>query len=612
MTLPEGFSLNPSAAAGKTTCTDAQSAVGTEREADCPEFSKVGSVTIDTSALPAPIHGFAYLGEPRPGNPYRLVVTANGFGVNVKLLGSVHADPQTGQLVAGFMDDPETPLFNEDLPQTPFQKFIIHFFGAERGLLATPTHCGQYPVTSEFTPWDEALSNQRQTQYFLLDHGPNGSDCPGATRDFSPGFEAGTKSNNAGAHTTFALRFTREDGQQNLAGLSVKAAPGFLATLRGVPYCPEAAIAELSSSGHDGRAELADPACPAASEVGSADAANGAGSKPLYTGGKAYLAGPYKGAPLSLVVVVPAVAGPYDLGNVVVRAAIDVDPATLQVTAVSDPLPRIVEGVPLRTRMIQVKLDRPDFTINPTNCEPFSIDASITGDQGSVVNASAPFQVANCTDLDYRPALRLQLKGGVNRLGHPAIRATLRTTPGEANSKRVSVTLPGGELLDNKHIGTVCTRQQFSSDSCPAESKIGAATAWSQLLDAPVSGGVYLRASSHRLPDVVADLEGQVDVELSARIDSVKGGRLRATFARVPDVAVEKFMLNLQGGKKGLLQNSRTLCGKSKKAEVEMTGQNGWRMERRIPLRVSCGSKGKHRRHARHHRKRMAGAGAVR
>jgi hypothetical protein len=602
MTLPEGFSLNPSAAAGKVTCSDLQSSVGTEEEAHCPEFSKVGTVTIDSSALPAPINGFAYLGEPKPGEPYRLVVSANGFGVAVKLLGTIHADAQTGQLVAGFAD----------LPQTPFQKFTIHFFGAEHGLLATPTHCGEYPVSSVFTPWDAALSNQNQTQYFALDHGPNGSGCPAATRPLAPSFEAGTKSNTAGAHTSFALRIGREDGQQNLDRVSVQTAPGFLATLRGVSYCPQSAIAELNSPGHTGRAEMANPACPANSQIGTADAGSGAGSKPLYTSGKTYLSGPYKGAPLSLVVVVPAVAGPYDLGNVIVRAALNVDPATLQITADSDPLPRIVEGVPLRVRTIKVALDRPNFTLNPTNCEPFSIDAAITGDQGGVANVRAPFQVANCTDLDYGPKLSMKLKGGLNRLGHPAIHTVLKTKQGEANSRRVSVTLPAGELLDNAHIRTICTRVQYSAGQCPPESKIGAATGWSQLLDAPVSGDVYLRASNHRLPDVVADLKGQIGVELSARIDSVKGGRLRATFGRIPDVPVEKFVLNLQGGKKGLVQNSRPLCGKSKKASVDMSGQNGWQMEKLLPLKLSCGSKGKKKRHARHHRRRMTSAGAVR
>ena len=602
MTLPKGFSINPSAAAGKTTCSDAQSAVGTKEEAQCPEFSKVGSVTLSSSALPGAIHGFAYLGEPKPGEPYRLVVTANGFGVAVKLLGTVQADPQTGQLVAGF----------QGLPQTPFQQFVIHFFGAERGLLATPTHCGQYAVSSEFTPWNGALSNQKQTQFFGLDHGPNGTPCPSATREFSPGFEAGTKSAAAGAHAGFALRVTRGDGQQNLSGVSVTTAPGFLAKLRGIPYCPETAIVGLSDPGHSGRAELANPACPAASEVGTADTASGAGTRPLYNSGKAYLAGPYKGNPLSLVVVVPAVAGPYDLGNVVVRAAIDVDPRTLQITAISDPLPRIFEGIPLRIRMIQVDLDRPNFALNPTNCNPLSVDGSIAGDQGSAINVSAPFQVANCTNLDYEPGLALRLKGGLNRLGHPEIIAVLKTKPGEANSRRISVTLPRGELLDNSQIGTVCTRSQFAADNCPAGSRLGSATAWSPLLDEPVDGSVYLRSSNHRLPDLVADLQGQVDVELSARIDSAKGGRLRAHFGSIPDVPVEQFVLRLQGGKKGLVQNSRRLCGKNPKAKVTMAGQNGWSLKDQVPLQVSCGSKRKPKRHAGHRRARTANSGAVR
>ena len=339
ITFPKGFSLNPSAADGKVTCSDQQSSVGTEEEAQCPEFSKVGTVDLDSSALPAPISGFLYLGEPKPGEPYRIVVTANGFGTAVKLLGTIHADPVDGQLVASF----------EDLPQTPFQKFALHIFGSERGLLATPSQCGRYPVESTFTPWDDSVSEQRLTQFFVLDHGPNGSPCPSDTREFSPGFEAGTKNNTAGMHSSFALRITRDDGDQNLDRLSITAPPGFLASLRGLTYCPEAAIAELNSTDRTGRAEAASPACPASSEVGSVDAEAGAGTKPLNTPGKVYLAGPYKGAPLSLVVVVPALAGPYDLGNIAVRAAVDVDPTTTQVTAVSDPLPQIYQGVPLRT-----------------------------------------------------------------------------------------------------------------------------------------------------------------------------------------------------------------------------------------------------------------------
>ena len=245
--------------------------------------------------------------------------------------------------------------------------------------------------------------------------------------------------------------------------------------------------------------------------------------------------------------------------------------------------------------MIQVNLDRPNFTLNPTNCAPFNVDATLTGEQGTAASIQAPFQVANCRDLDYAPKLSLSLKGGLNRLGHPAIKAVLKTKPGESNSRRVSVTLPDGQLLDNAHIGTVCTRVQFAAGSCPEQSRLGTATAWSPLLDAPVQGAVYLRSSSNRLPDLVADLKGQVDVELSARIDAASGGRLRANFSSIPDVPVEKFVMNLQGGKKGLLQNSRPLCGKQKKANVDMTGQNGLVTHTKVPLRYSCGSKTKHK-----------------
>jgi hypothetical protein len=586
ITFPKGFSLNPSAADGKLTCTDEQSSVGTEEEAHCPEFSKVGTVVLDSSALPAPINGFLYLGEPKPGAPYRLVVTANGFGTAVKLLGTVHADANDGRLVASF----------EDLPQTPFQKFSLHIFGSERGLLATPSHCGTYPVESTFTPWDASVSEQKLTQFFVLDHGPNGSPCPNAVRDFSPGFEAGTKNNTAGINSPLAVRITRRDGEQNLSRFTIATPPGFLASLRGVTYCPEAAIAQLSNPAYTGRAEAASPACPASSEVGSVATQAGSGTKPLNTPGKVYLAGPYKGAPLSLVVAVPALAGPYDLGNVEVRAAVNIDPRTTQVTAVSDPLPQIFGGVPLRTRLIQVNLDRPNFTLNPTNCSPFNVDGTFAGDQGSVSHLSAPFQVANCRGLDYGPSLTMRLKGGVNRLGHPAITAVLRTKPGEANSRSVTVTLPDGELLDNAHIGAVCTRSQFAAQACPEGSRLGNATAWSPLLDKPLEGSVYLRSSSHRLPDLVADLKGQVDVELSARIDAASGGRLRANFGSIPDVRVEKFVMRLQGGKKGLLQNSRSLCAKPKRAKVQMTGQNGRVTKSKVPLRYSCRSNKRHKR----------------
>jgi hypothetical protein len=384
-------------------------------------------------------------------------------------------------------------------------------------------------------------------------------------------------------------------GTQFLSGLEVTTPPGFSATLKGIPYCPDAAIASLNGPGYTGLSELAASACPVASQVGTAIAGAGAGTRPLYTSGKVYLAGPYKGAPLSLVVVVPAVSGPYDLGNVAVRVALLIDPLTGQVTADSDPLPQILEGVPLRTRLIKVDLNRPDFTLNPTDCDRFSVTARVSGAEGGTATASSPFQAANCARMPYAPKFNLLLSGGVKRLGHPAIHATLTAAPGESNSHLISVTLPPGELLDNSHFGSVCTIPAFNSHSCPAGSLIGHATAASPLLEHPLSGDVYLRSSKeHELPDMAIDLRGQVDLTLVGHIDSVNA-RLRTRFERVPDLPVSEFALDLLGGSKGLLQNTEGLCGKRKRVTVKMTGQSGARSNSKPLLRSTCGKKGRRR-----------------
>ena len=517
VTLPVGFSINPNAADGKTACTDAEAGFGNSEEAHCPEFSKVGTDIINSPALPEPIPGGIYLGSPQPGSRYRIFLTADGYGTHVKLAGKVIPDPTTGQLTASF----------ENLPQSPLTEFNMHFFGAERGLLSTPNQCGTYSVHSTFTPWDEVLSSQSATQFFNLDHGPNGGPCPQAVRPFGPSFSAASAGNTAGAHSPFTIEMTRPDGDQNLSGLTVSTPPGFTATLAGIPYCSDAALALTADSSYGGLTEQASSACPAASQIGTSVAGAGAGSRPIYLPGKVYLSGPYKGAPLSLAVITPAVSGPYDLGNVVVRAALHVDPIDAHVTAVSDPLPQILEGIPLRLRDVKVSLDRQNFALNPTNCDPFAVAATISGDQGTAVGLRSHYQVANCAIMPFAPQLSLKLSGGVRRRGHPAIHAELTSSSGEANLHKVSVTLPKGELLDNAHIGTVCTKPQFASNSCPAASRVGTASVTTPLLDHPLTGAAYLRSSEKNLPDLALDLEGQVDFEAIAKIDSVDGA-LRA------------------------------------------------------------------------------------
>ncbi|HXF30248.1 MAG TPA: hypothetical protein VN522_01920 [Solirubrobacterales bacterium] len=582
-TLPAGFSINSSSADGKVSCTFAQSRYGTSEEGQCPEQSKIGTVTLDSLALPAPIHGGIYIGEPVPGNRYRLFLTADGYGTHVKLKADVHPDPLTGRLTTVF----------KDLPQSPYDEFDLHFYGSERGLLATPTKCGTYAVETEFEPWATGLGNQISTQFFSITSGPGGSPCPGATRSFAPVFRAVGAGSGSGAHSPFSIYVARNDGEQTLSTIGVKTPPGFSATLKGIPYCSEATIREIENESWTGNNELATPKCPAASQVGVSWAAAGAGSKPFNSAGRVYLSGPYKGAPLSFTVVTPAVAGPYDLGNVVNRVAIKVDPVTAQVTATSDPLPQILAGIPLRVRSVLINLNRDNFTLNPTNCNPFQVNGALGGSEGGSTTPSGLFQVANCDGLGFEPKLKTVLKGGTKRTAHPALTATLTQDPsGESNISRAVVTLPKSEFLDQSHIGTVCTRVQFAAKQCPAASIYGHATATTPLLDQPLSGPVYLRSSNHTLPDLVAALRGPasqpIEIDLAGRIDS-KGGGIRASFESIPDQPVSKFVLSMKGGKKGLLQNSTNICKGTHITKVRMVGQNGAVINPNTPLEAKCG-----------------------
>jgi hypothetical protein len=587
VTFPKGFSLAPNVTNGKQTCSDGQARFGTTREAQCPEDSKIGTISVETPVLPGPLPGAVYLGEPKPGNRFRIILAFDGFGVHVKLAGNVIPDPTTGQIVVSF----------QNLPQAPFESFNMHVFGSERGPLDTPTQCGTYEVLSEWTPWDSALSEQTSRQFFQITEGPDGTPCPNGPRPFRPGFKAVSVANTAGAHTSFWLNLTREDGEQDLAALKITTPPGLTAILKGVSYCPQASIEAAEATAALGGHQLLAPSCPASSLVGEVVGGAGSGTHPLYLPGKVYLAGPYRGSPLSFVFIVPAVSGGYDLGNVVVREGLNVDPETAQVTTAGGQLPQIFAGIPLRLRQVFVNLNRPDFALNPTNCEPLSVGGQLFGTEGGLSSTAQHFQVANCASLPFAPKLSLKLTGGVNRRGHPAIHATFTAKPGEANSASVSVALPPGELLDNAHIQSPCTRAALNANHCPAGSVLGHARAITPLLDAPLEGPVYLTTGfGHRLPDVVADLRGQFHIRLDGRVDTVNGGSLRTTFQSLPDAPISTFTLDLAGGAKGLLQNSQGLCATHKRATAKMAGQNGMSLTRRVPLQISCGRAGRHRR----------------
>ena len=475
----------------------------------------------------------------------------------------------------------------------------MHFFGAERGLLATPTQCGTYAVAEHLHTLGRGAARARaRPSSSRIDSGPDGAPCPGPTAALQPRLRAAPRAATPPAPTARSRSTsTRNDGDQNLSGLDGHHASRLLRHPRGHPLLlrrrPRRQPRARATPGSPSRRI---PSCPAASQIGTAVAGAGAGTHPVYLAGKVYLAGPYKGAPLSLAVITPAVSGPYDLGNVVVRAALQVDPADAHVTAISDPLPQILDGIPLRLRSIRINLDRPDFTLNPTNCDPFEVAAQIFGDQGAEADRSSHFQVANCARLGFEPKLALRLAGSTKRRGHPALHATLTPQPGDANIASASVALPASELLDLSHVSTPCTRPEFAASQCPAGSMIGQAKATTPLLGQPLSGNVYLVTGSNTLPDVVAALRGQIDINLRGKVDTVDQA-LRTTFRGVPDTPLSSFTLDLVGGRKGLLVNSKSTCSGLGPATVKLTGQNGRTANRKVALATTCGRASRHKRH---------------
>jgi len=454
----------------------------------------------------------------------------------------------------------------------------VQLNGGPKAPLSTPSACGTYTARSEITPWarpDEQVVQNLPMQIT--------EDCGAA--GFNPGLQGATLNPIAGKRSPFTVEISREDGEQNISRIDVTLPEGQLASLKGVAECPAA----QAPSGQ----------CPAASQIGVAGAAIGVGSSPLQVPqpGKAptalFLGGPYRGAPLSLVALVPAQAGPFDLGNVVVRTALNVDPNTAQVTAKSDPLPQIIEGVPLQYRDIRIELTRPGFGVNPTSCERMAITSTLTSVSGTEAHPSVPYRVADCAGLGFKPSLKLALKGKMKRTGNPAVKAVLKALPGQANIAKTTVILPKSQFIDNAHISNPCTRVQFNANDCPAGSILGHATAYSPLLDQPLSGPVYFRSNGgeRELPDLVADLNGQIHVTLVGFIDTAKSGGVRTRFANVPDAPVSRFTIKLAGGKKGLIENSRDLCSFTPKAKVQMTGQNGRTANSNLKLGTSCGKK---------------------
>jgi hypothetical protein len=546
----------------------------------CPAASQIGTVELKTPLLEEPVPGRIFLAKPEcepcseadasAGRLFGLYLELNGSGVIAKLKVKVSADPTTGRLTAEVLE----------APQLPYEEVDLHFDGGPAAALANPQACGNYTTTSDLTPWSTPQTpDATPSDSFAIDRGANGGGCISQESQApnAPSFEAGTAAPLAGAYSPFVLKVSRADGSQRLERFNLTLPPGLVGKAAGIPYCSEGQIA--AAAGRTGRETMAGVTCPTASEVGTVTVGAGPGARPYYVQGHVYWAGPYKGAPLSLVIVTPAVAGPFDLGTVVVRSPLYVNAETTQITAKSDPIPRMLDGVPLDVRSIAVELKRNDFTLNPTNCDAMSIGGEAISVAGQTAHLSNHFQVGSCAALGFKPELKLSLTGPTKRTGHPALKAVV-TYPQKgayANIARAQVGLPGSEFLDQGNLNKVCTKPKLTAGTCPATSIYGRVKAWTPLLDKPLTGSVYLVGGfGYKLPALVADLRGQVRIILVGKVDTTKHHGIRNTFEAVPDAPVSRFVLEMKGGKRyGLFENSENTCRKPQHASARFVAQNG-------------------------------------
>ncbi|HEY2142274.1 MAG TPA: hypothetical protein VGG98_09480 [Solirubrobacteraceae bacterium] len=594
VTLPEGFTVDPSAGDGLGACTVAQIGWlgGTAKnfspaQPSCPEASKIGSLELTTPLIPGVLTGEMFLAS-QEENPFHTLLAAYVVvhdpvtGVLIKIAGEFLPDPRTGRITA---------VFDEN-PQLPFSDLKLHFFGGPRAELATPQSCGTFTTNTELMPWSAPDSGPVGTPFdsFLIDE-----SC---SFGFSPSFTGGSTNLQAGAYTPFVASFSRSDTDQELAGLTLSLPPGLLANLTGMPLCSDT----------DANAGT----CPASTQVGSVLTGVGPGPNPLFVSGKAYLTGPYNGGPYGLAVVVPAVAGPFNFGTVVVRQSIRIDPVDAHVTDVSDPFPTIIDGIPLRLRRVDVRLERSRFTFNPSSCSKLAFNGSISGSplgaprtlNGSVGYASqpgarsdftTPFQVTNCATLGFKPQFKVSTQGKTSRKDGASLRAAL-TYPNaafgsQANIKSVKVDLPKQLPSRLTTLQKACTAAQFNTNpaGCPAASLIGHATVHTPILPFPLTGpAIFVSHGGEAFPSLTMVLQGNgVTVDLTGSTFISKSGITSTTFRSVPDTPFSAFELTLPQGKYSALAANGNLCKSKLAMPTELLAQNGVKINQSTKIAVT-------------------------
>jgi hypothetical protein len=542
--LPTGVVLSPSAATGLESCSAAQVGIGTERPVECPNGSKLGTVSLVTPALTGELKGALYLGGPVTAPPFTVYLTFAGHGVLVKIKGSVGPDPVTGQV---------RTVFNEN-PELPFSELKLHLTGGSRATLANPSSCGAYSAESDLTPWSTPFTPDATPASPPFEI----TGC-GAPR-FSPSFAASVLSNQAGGFSTFRVTFGRQDADQQLGGLSVMTPPGLSGNLSNVSLCPEPQASQGT--------------CSEASRIGDVTAAAGPGPEPVYTtAGKVFLTGPYGGAPFGLTIDASEHAGPFDLGSgacdcEVVRASVSVDPHTAQLTVASGALPVMKDGIPLQVKSVNVDINRPGFMFNPTSCDPMNIDGALSSTQGASAAVSSRFQVTNCAALAFQPGFRVVTSGKTSKQNGASLDVKLAFPAApqgsEANIRKVKVELPKQLPSRLSTLQQACLARVFEANpaNCPAGSVVGYAKAITPILPVPLTGPAYFVShGGEAFPSLVVVLQGYgVTVELTGNTFISKAGVTSSTFATVPDVPVGSFELYLPTGRFSALAANTNLC----------------------------------------------------
>jgi len=616
ITLPAGVAVSPSAADGLQACTDAEIALTTLGPGACPPASQIASVQITTPLLPEPLAGALFVGTPtcspctssdaENGNLFRLFLQAQGSGVTVKLAGTVSANPTTGQLTTTFANN----------PQLPFSDLSVKLKGGPRAPLTNPQTCGEAAATADLTPWTApATPDATPVSPLTLDFdgsGPpppgtpltGGASCPGSL-PLAPGFAAAGQYTNAGAFSPFTVSFSRRDREQDLSQITLRTPRGLLGMLSSVPLC--------------GEPQAEEGKCPAAAQIGTTTVGAGSGSHPFYVSGPVYLTGPYKGAPFGLSVAVPAVAGPFNLGTVVVRAQIRVDPSTSQIVVASDPLPQILDGVPLRIQTVTVTVDRPRFIFNPTNCTDQAVGATITGLQGANAPVSSAFDVGGCQGLPFKPSFTASVAASTSKLSGSALSVRIVATGGQANIARVDLQLPKQLPSRLTTLQKACLAAQFEINpaDCPPGSVIGYAKAVTPVLNVPLSGpAILVSHGGAAFPDVEFVLQGQGVTVVLDGATQIKNGITYSHFDTLPDAPITSFDTVLPQGPHSILGSflpvraNHSFCGQQLTMPTTITGQNGAEIKQNTPVTVTgCPKVHKAKKRKSKHRKKHHGKG---